>query len=180
MANPGNLTRQLAAAADALGPVMMPVEQQGQLVDLCTTIRLAVGAASVSIARIDGRELLYEAADGAGARNVTGLRLPSNSGIAGYVAHTGQSLVVDEVQADPHEWDNLAMHLEHAQRMAQMRGFAPKAFADPEPRFNARKDLVIEGESYRWELGAGNYTPPPKYLPYTTAPAPERAKPKRK
>ena len=101
VANPGNLTRQLAAAADALGPVVMPVEQHGQLVDLCTTIRLAVGAASVSIARIDGHELLYEAADGAGARNVTGLRLPSNSGIAGYVAHTGQSLVVDEVQADP-------------------------------------------------------------------------------
>jgi GAF domain-containing protein len=79
----------------------MPVEQRTQLVDLCTIIRLAVGAASVSIARIDDNELLYEAAEGAGARNVIGLRLPSNSGIAGYVAHTGQSLVVDEVQADP-------------------------------------------------------------------------------
>ena len=79
----------------------MPVEQRTQLVDLCTIIRLAVGAASVSIARVDGNELLYEAAEGAGAHNVIGLRLPSNSGIAGYVAHTGQSLVVDEVQADP-------------------------------------------------------------------------------
>jgi GAF domain-containing protein len=101
VANPGNLTRQLASAADALGPVLMPVEQRTQLVDLCTIIRLAVGAASVSIARLDGNELLYEAAEGAGAHNVIGLRLPSNSGIAGYVAHTGQSLVVDEVQADP-------------------------------------------------------------------------------
>jgi GAF domain-containing protein len=82
VANPGNLTRQLAAAADALGPVLMPVEQRTQLVDLCN-------------------ELLYEAAEGAGAQNVIGLRLPSNSGIAGYVAHTGQWLVVDEVQADP-------------------------------------------------------------------------------
>lgn len=101
VANPGNLTRQLAAAADGLGPVLMPVEQRTQLVDLCAVIRLAVGAASVSIARVDGSELLYEAAEGESARNVTGLRLPSNSGIAGYVAHTGQSLVVDEVQADP-------------------------------------------------------------------------------
>jgi len=98
---PGNLTRQLAAVADALGPVLMPVEQQNQLVDLCSMTRLAVGAASVSIARLEGTELLYEAAEGTGSHNVTGLRLPSDRGIAGYVVHTGQSLIVDEVQADP-------------------------------------------------------------------------------
>jgi GAF domain-containing protein len=101
VANPGNLTRQLAAVAEGLGPVLMPVEQRTQLVDLCALTRLAVGAASVSIARVDGSDLLYEAADGAGADKVTGLRLPSSHGIAGYVARSGQSLVVDEVQADP-------------------------------------------------------------------------------
>lgn len=98
---PGNLTRQLAAVADALGPVLMPVDQRTQLTDLCAMTRLAVGAASVSIARIEQTDLVYEAADGAGAQNVIGLRLPSDRGIAGYVAHTGQSLVVDEVLADP-------------------------------------------------------------------------------
>jgi len=101
VANPGNLTRQLAAVADALGPVLVPVEQRTQLVDLCSMTRLAVGAASVSIARVDGSELLYEAAEGAGAANVMGLRLSSDHGIAGYVARSGQSLVVDEVQSDP-------------------------------------------------------------------------------
>lgn len=101
VAAPGNLTRQLAAVADALGPVLMPVGHRTQLNDLCAMTRLAVGAASVSIARIDDTHLVYEAADGAGAQNVIGLRLPSDRGIAGYVAHTGQSLVVDEVQADP-------------------------------------------------------------------------------
>ena len=64
----GNLTRQLAAVADSLGPMLMPVEQRSQLVDLCEMTRLAVGAASVSIARIDNGDLLYEAANGAGSR----------------------------------------------------------------------------------------------------------------
>jgi GAF domain-containing protein len=101
VASPGNLTRQLAAVADALGPVLMPVEQRAQLVDLCAMTRLAVGAASVSIARVDGSELVYEADEGAGAANVIGLKLRSDHGIAGYVARSGQSLVADEVQADP-------------------------------------------------------------------------------
>jgi GAF domain-containing protein len=101
VANPGNLTRQLAAVADTLGPLLIPVDQRTQLLDLCAMTRLAVGAASVSIARLDQGELSYEAADGAGAGNVIGMRLPSDRGIAGYVAHTGQSLVVDEVHSDP-------------------------------------------------------------------------------
>jgi hypothetical protein len=93
--------RQLAAVADSFGALSMPVEHRAQLIDLCSMTRLAVGAASVSVARLDGAELSYEAADGAGASNVIGLRLPSDRGIAGYVAHTGQSLVIDEVHADP-------------------------------------------------------------------------------
>jgi GAF domain-containing protein len=101
VANPGNLTRQLAALADSFGPMLMPVEHRNQLIDLCALTRLAVGAASVSIARLDDGELSYEAAEGTGAANVMGLRLPSDRGIAGYVAHTGQSLVIDEVHSDP-------------------------------------------------------------------------------
>jgi GAF domain-containing protein len=101
VAHPGNLTRQLAAVADTLGPLLIPVEQRTQLLDLCAMTRLATGAASVSIARLDEGTLLYEAAEGAGADNVIGMRLPSDRGIAGYVANTGQSLVVDEVHSDP-------------------------------------------------------------------------------
>jgi GAF domain-containing protein len=101
MPSPGNLTRQLAALADALGPVLAPVDQRAQLVDLCSLVRLATGAASVSIARVVGDELVYDAAEGRAAEQVTGMRLSSGRGIAGYVAWTGQSLVVDEVRADP-------------------------------------------------------------------------------
>lgn len=77
------------------------------------------------------------------------------------------------VEDDPHEWNNLASDPTHSERIESMRKLAPESFAEPEEKYNARKDLVIEGESYRWEKGEGNYTPPPKYLPYTNPPARE-------
>ncbi len=101
MASTGNLAQQLAAVADGLGPVLAPLDQRQQLVDLCSLVRLATGAASVSIARLHDDELVYEAADGTGGDAITGVRLPTSRGIAGYVARTGQSLVVDQVQSDP-------------------------------------------------------------------------------
>ncbi len=111
----GNLTRQLAAVADSLGPVVAPVEQRGQLIDLCALTRLSVGAASVSIARVDDGDLVYEAAEGRSAERVIGLRLPSDQGIAGYVASTGQSMVVDRVLDDPR----------FARDVAERIGFVP-------------------------------------------------------
>lgn len=115
VSNPGSLARQLAAVADALGPIVAPMEQRAQLVELCEVVRLATGAASVSIARVDGIELVYDAADGTSADQVTGMRLPSDRGIAGYVARTGQSLVVDEVHNDPR----------FARDVAERVGFVP-------------------------------------------------------
>ncbi|XZE56567.1 sulfatase [Planctomycetaceae bacterium SH139] len=71
------------------------------------------------------------------------------------------------VKVDPHEWDNLASDPQHADVIARLRESAPTEFADPEPKLNARRDLVVEGESFRWEKEKGNYVPHPKYLPYT-------------
>jgi len=75
------------------------------------------------------------------------------------------------LQADPNEWHNLAAKPEHAARKTELQRFAPATFAEPAQNLNARKDLVIEGETFRWEKGKGNYTPPPKHLPYTQPPA---------
>ena len=76
-----------------------------------------------------------------------------------------------DVQADPNEWENLAAAPEHADRIAEMRKFAPAKFAPPAANRNARKDLVVKKGGFRWEKGNGNYQPPPKYLPYTNASA---------
>ena len=72
-----------------------------------------------------------------------------------------------DVKADPNEWNNLAERPEHEALKAELRAFAPKEFAKPAVTLNSRKDLVIDGDSFRWEKGKGNYLPPPKYLPYT-------------
>ncbi len=86
-----------------------------------------------------------------------------------YIRYGDDGEELYDVQADPHEWTNLAGDLQHADRIKQMRQSAPDTFAPAEAKLNARKDLVIEGDTFRWERGQGNYTPPPKHLPYKKA-----------
>ncbi len=54
------------------------------------------------------------------------------------------------VQADPHEWTNLASQPKYDSLKAEMRARAPKVFAEPGTKLNARRNLVIQGESFRW------------------------------
>lgn len=74
------------------------------------------------------------------------------------------------VKEDPHEWNNLAANPEYQSLKTELRKAAPQDFAPPGQNLNSRKDLVVEGESFRWAKGEGNYQPTPKYLPYTTPP----------
>ena len=55
-----------------------------------------------------------------------------------------------DVQNDPNEWNNLASKPEHNDLKAEMRALAPKVFAEPGTKLNLRKDLVVEGEVFRW------------------------------
>ena len=71
-----------------------------------------------------------------------------------------------DLQKDPNEWHNLAAKPEHAARKVALGKFAPETFAEPAPHLNARKDLVVEGETFRWEKGKGNYKSSPKRRPY--------------
>ena len=73
------------------------------------------------------------------------------------------------LREDPNEWTNLASEETYADLKSKMRNFAPKTFAEPEQKLNARKDLVVDGESFRWEKGNGNYQPLPKYRPYAAS-----------
>lgn len=96
-----DLLRRLAAVTDDLGAIAAPTDARRQLCALCATARLAFDAASVSVARLDVDELVYEAADGAGAEAIIGTRLPTSRGIGGYVARSGQAMIIEQVAGDP-------------------------------------------------------------------------------
>ena len=69
-------------------------------------VRTAAGmfdAAACSIALTDPKsgELVYEAAWGAGASEVVGMRLPAGVGIAGAVVASGEGVFVPECRKDP-------------------------------------------------------------------------------
>lgn len=96
-----DLLRRLAAVADDLGTIEAPLETRRQLQALCLAARLALDSASVSVARLDGDTLVYEAADGEGGAAIVGTRLPVSRGIAGYVARTSQALIIEQVAGDP-------------------------------------------------------------------------------
>jgi hypothetical protein len=73
-------------------------------------VRTAAGvfdAAAASIALVDpvSRELVYEAAWGAGASEVVGMRLPPGAGLAGAVVASGEGEAVPECRKDP-RWAN--------------------------------------------------------------------------
>jgi GAF domain-containing protein len=65
--------------------------------------RLVLGAQACSLAVLDADEehLVFRAACGAGAEDVTGLRLPVRRGIAGWVVSSGQPVAVADVARDP-------------------------------------------------------------------------------
>lgn len=85
------------------------------------------------------------------------------------------------LREDPNEWKNLSDVKRFDAIKAQLRAAAPTSFAPPEPKLNARKDLVIQGDSFRWQKGEGNYKPRPKYRPYsdTGASPAEKRNPKK-
>lgn len=72
------------------------------------------------------------------------------------------------LREDLNEWNNLAMDERYAEVKDSLQKLAPNSFAPPVQKLNARKDLVVDGETFRWEKGNGNYKPIPKYRPYTT------------
>jgi len=84
-----------------------------------------------------------------------------------YIRYGNDGEELYKLSSDPNEWHNLADDPAFAAKKTEMRKHAPVSFASPSPKLNPRKDLVIDGETFHWEKGKGNYSPPPKYLPYT-------------
>jgi GAF domain-containing protein len=79
-------------------------------------------AAAASIALVDEAtgELVYEAAWGAGASEVVGLRLPPGAGLAGAVVASGEGVAVPECRSDPR----------FASQVAAKTGYVPYTMLD--------------------------------------------------
>src|SRR3954463_10297231 len=114
-----DLLRQLGETASNLGPAVMPVGNDTLLRALTVTARQLFNAAACSLALLtdDESELVYTTAAGAGADDVTGMRMPSNRGIAGWVVNSGQPIAISDLGNDPR----------FARNVAEQTGYVPQA-----------------------------------------------------
>jgi GAF domain-containing protein len=100
---PDELLRELGELATALGPAVRPAGTDELLRSLTETARQLFGAAACSLALLseDDSELLYTTAAGEGADDVTGMRISSSHGIAGWVVQSGQPIAISDLNNDP-------------------------------------------------------------------------------
>lgn len=103
MTSPEELLRELGELATALGPAVRPAGTDELLRSLTETARRLFGAAACSLALLseDDSELVYTTAAGEGADDVTGMRISSSHGIAGWVVQSGQPIAISDLNNDP-------------------------------------------------------------------------------
>jgi signal transduction protein with GAF and PtsI domain len=94
----------MTALARARLPGQRRMSESAALVELLQSIAAAtrerLDAAACSVALLDGDDLVFQAADGVGADQVVGLRLPIGRGLAGWVVASGQGIAVADVRRD--------------------------------------------------------------------------------
>lgn len=119
MTSPDDLLAELAALASSLGPAVRPVGSDELLRSLTETARQIFGAAACSLALLsdDESELVYTTAVGAGADDVTGMRIPAHQGIAGWVVQSGQPIAISDLGNDPR----------FSRQVAEQTGYVPTA-----------------------------------------------------
>jgi GAF domain-containing protein len=93
----------MARLAGDVGPVLAPAGPDDLVTSVAATAMRMFGAKACSVALLtdDDSELVFTTIVGAGAESTKGLRLPSGQGIAGWVAMSGQPLVVSDLAQDP-------------------------------------------------------------------------------
>jgi GAF domain-containing protein len=116
--SPDELLRELGELATSLGPAVRPAGTDELLRSLTETARRLFGAAACSLALLseDESELLYTTAAGEGAEDVTGMRISSSQGIAGWVVQSGQPIAISEVANDPR----------FSREVAEQTGYVPQ------------------------------------------------------
>jgi len=116
--SPDELLRELGELATSLGPAVRPAGTDELLRSLTETARRLFGAAACSLALLseDESELLYTIAACEGADDVTGLRIPTSQGIAGWVVQSGQPIAISDLANDPR----------FSRELAEQTGYVPQ------------------------------------------------------
>jgi GAF domain-containing protein len=106
---------------EAVAAGMLPSEESHRalLQSIVDVARAIFGAKASSIFLLDAEtdELVFEAVSGEGEGDLIGMRIPSGTGIAGWVLVTGQPIVIDDLSQDPR----------HARQTAESTGYVPKS-----------------------------------------------------
>jgi len=106
---------------DSVATGMLPSEESHRallqsIVDVARAI-FGAQASSIFLLDRDTDELVFEAVSGEGEGELIGMRIPSSTGIAGWVLVTGQPIVINDLQQDPR----------FARQAAERTGYVPKA-----------------------------------------------------
>jgi GAF domain-containing protein len=105
---------------EAVATGMLPSEESHRalLQSIVDVARAIFGAKASSIFLLDQQtdELVFEAVSGEGEGDLIGMRIPSSTGIAGWVLVTGQPIVIDDLQQDPR----------FARQAAERTGYVPQ------------------------------------------------------
>ena len=105
-----------AAAAGVLAAEQASTSLLQSIVEVARAI-FSARAASIFLLDEDADELVFEAVAGEGQGELVGRRLPSGTGIAGWVLVTRQPLVLEDVAGDPR----------FARDTAESTGYVPRA-----------------------------------------------------
>lgn len=125
------------------------LSQRRLLQSIAEVTRSVFGAAAASVFLVDqdSGELVFEAVCGEGEEHLVGSRFPGDTGIAGWVASSGQPLLVDDVAQTP----------QFALYAAKSTGFVPRSIMAAPLIGNGECLGVLEvldrGARQRGELG---------------------------
>jgi GAF domain-containing protein len=112
------MTDDALSAAVAAGALATEETHRSLLQSIVDVARAILNAKASSIFLFDEEadELVFAAVSGAGSTTLPGKRIPSGTGIAGWVLATRQPIAVEDVASDPR----------HALDVAQDTGYVPK------------------------------------------------------
>jgi GAF domain-containing protein len=105
-----------AVAAGALAGQASQAALLRSIVDVARAI-FDARATSITLLDEETNELVFEAVSGEGSDTIVGTRFPAERGVAGWVAASGQSVVLDDVSEDAR----------FSQDVAESTGYVPRA-----------------------------------------------------